>query len=520
MSEALSNSNEKFKGDLENLQVRLGKILDFKLDVDIITNADARLEFFLDEVVNVVESIRDVYAKQNPEVVNIQQQEEEALRGLGFEGVEAVLDKINTVKKLLTDTITNILETQIPDVITPPASGAEIQQGSGNGFEKNTQLIPRLKMLLFILINDCNVSGDNINVRRGSVSEAMMRSEPYVSVNVPELNRVIIVCDEYGNRTDIFDTANLAFQTEGLDHIEAMTKEEKNQYGMKNPGAHTTLLFRKNWSEYLHTYLSNDLPKDSKALKLVERPKTFDTTPRLNKDGFWYDETGEKWGTAKAIGFNITGRGGLHLQSSFKEFLNGADSRIAVSHAVTPKIYKLSEATEFVLNDPELSVFLRKANEQGEWIDSEGNKWGSLVAILFQLTGKVWLARQKDFIEAIATLPKNKILSGTNKIEALKFSDVKAIIENNPEFSVNERAVGEDGFYIDAEGNKWGSKLKISEEISGRSALYHNQEFSELLNGLQTQKIKGGVSSIKAYSLTDVKEAVRKHPSLSRFISQ
>ena len=79
--------------------------------------------------------------------------------------------------------------------------------GSGTGMEKKGKR-PKLKNLLVMLKSEFDIDPDDseaVSIVWGSVDPNMMREEPYCQVTVPELDKVILVCDEYENVTFVFN---------------------------------------------------------------------------------------------------------------------------------------------------------------------------------------------------------------------------------------------------------------------------------------------------------------------------
>ena len=89
----------------------------------------------------------------------------------------------------------NIDETQI---ITP---------GDGS-FEKPREVIPRLKSLLLLLEKGFDIdvkSDEEVEITTGVIRPNMMRSTSYRVVEIFGLGRIVLVCDEVGNTTYVFD---------------------------------------------------------------------------------------------------------------------------------------------------------------------------------------------------------------------------------------------------------------------------------------------------------------------------
>jgi len=116
-----------------------------------------------------------------------------------------------------------------------------LQEGSGS-FERKS-LIPRLRVTLLLLQNqfDVNIEDeDKLKLTKGMVSDSSMRKESYYSIEIPELDRDILICDEEGNATFVFDNKVLSELSITNDSLLRLTKsdlkaliEEYPQMGQK-----------------------------------------------------------------------------------------------------------------------------------------------------------------------------------------------------------------------------------------------------------------------------------------------
>ncbi len=98
------------------------------------------------------------------------------------------------------------------DVYVPPqVLSPKIESGKGEFTEAGVS--QKLESILFLLkeIHGIDLQdSEQIVVTRGAVDKNMMRNEPYYSIEIPGLNRTILVCNEKGNITYILDSEILA----------------------------------------------------------------------------------------------------------------------------------------------------------------------------------------------------------------------------------------------------------------------------------------------------------------------
>ncbi len=121
-------------------------------------------------------------------------------------------------------------------IIVPPDS-VETHALSGQEKFEAKKNIPRLKTLLYILKNDFSVDVEDesqVDITVGEVNEDMFRNESYYIVDVKRINRVILVCDEEGNVTYVFDREGLLQQDISADQLRNMSKTEINRLLREN----------------------------------------------------------------------------------------------------------------------------------------------------------------------------------------------------------------------------------------------------------------------------------------------
>lgn len=292
-------------------------------------------------------------------------------------------------------------------------------------------MLPRLNTLLFILIRECNVPSDQINIKESIDSEKIFRKKPYFSVFVPSLNRLIIVCDESENRTDMFDTSKSDYILMGREKIERLTKEEKDEYSKSHPGSHIKIFFSNNWSDRIFTHLTESLPeKEKDELKIKRRPKDIELALKTDEFGFYTDEYGEKWCSARTASKKLFNNDSLYHNKNFLEMLRNMESKkiSAGVHAVDG--YKFSEIEKEMKNNPEFSAFYRKTDNFGFYTDeTTGEKWCSIDVFSRKVLGHRGVTLNVRFRELAKSAETLKILSRNKIIDAYKVSELEKIIK-------------------------------------------------------------------------------------------
>ncbi len=151
---------------------------------------------------------------------------------------------------------------KINGVILKPASISII--GKGDIEKRVVKIQPRLRYLIEIL-NKNGIYKDDVTIIEGSVDNTMVRSQSYRIVEIPRLNREVLVCNEVGEAT---------FVIEGIWERESLTLVDKNQ--LQDAKGVERIIFddRENWENKLTELLFSDRPVGNKIdIKSVENIK-------------------------------------------------------------------------------------------------------------------------------------------------------------------------------------------------------------------------------------------------------
>ena len=199
-----------------------------------VDNIETFADEALDETVQLTEDVLTEYRKNpnvdpRPTTLDTKAEENEAFKILELPDIQEILESIIKVKEHI-DGLKEYLELGVEKtdtVITPPNEGAvHIAPGSRNFKEK--QLLPRLLTLLYVIEHDFEIPPKNTTIIEGATTKDMMRKTPYVRVEIPDLNRIVYICDEEGNASYVFDAKKLAEKGLKLDDIDVEDKEDKN----------------------------------------------------------------------------------------------------------------------------------------------------------------------------------------------------------------------------------------------------------------------------------------------------
>ena len=291
-------NNSELGAQKETFKNRLSEAIDNPLTLE---NTDTYVDDALGAVINLVEDVVAEYDAQPGAEwqrlgeANGKKHEDAALKYFELEDVEAILrhleDKASQFA-VIGQVIAQVNESS--EVFVPPDSTPVPQAtGSGTGMEKKGKQ-PKLENLLFVLMNDFGIDPDDpeaVSIVRGSVNTNMMREEPYYQVTVPELDKVILVCDEYENVTFVFNgewvrgqvSANRPSKDESARPLTDYTKEELSKLIKDNPGQGARIMATKNFTANLANALKGgfsqqklDKPVDTRYLR---SPKDLPPVP-------------------------------------------------------------------------------------------------------------------------------------------------------------------------------------------------------------------------------------------------
>ncbi len=196
--------------------------------------------------------------------INSKHKEDWAFEYFGLSEINTVLEGLQDLAQILEVTIPELIGSKtiaLNQIITPPDS-KQIEFGDRNGNWENPELLDRLKMLLLLLQTQLGINLDDLpEFQKGIVSSGMMRNESYYNILIPELNKLVFVCNEEGNVTYVFDTRQVEqiYGTQGLrEGLNDFSKEDKNQLIKAYPASGFKLKQQKNRARIMVQLLNTD----------------------------------------------------------------------------------------------------------------------------------------------------------------------------------------------------------------------------------------------------------------------
>ena len=171
-----------------------------------------------------------------------------------LDGLSAKVEEIDIIKN-------SVKQIKEDSVIYLPPDAKDPQITNGLEEYRPAEIVPKVETILFFLQEnyELEIKNKDINILAGKVTQQMMRTEPYVVIDIPKLNRIILACNEKGNITYVF-YQNKIKQTEiQLSELVGYTKKQLDNLidDFENIGIRIT-----------HT--SKFLPKIEKALESME----------------------------------------------------------------------------------------------------------------------------------------------------------------------------------------------------------------------------------------------------------
>lgn len=294
-------NNSELGAQKETFKNRLSEAIDNPLTLE---NTDTYVDYALGAVIKLVDDVVAEYDAQPGAEwqqlgeSNGKEHEDAALKHFGLEDVEGILRNLED-KASQFAVIGQVIAqaNEASDVFVPPDSTPVLQAtGSGTGMEKKDRQ-PKLENLLFVLMNDFGIDPDDpeaVSIVRGSVNTNMMREEPYYQVTVPGIDKVILVCQEYGNATFVFNgewvceqvNSNRSSENEPERPLTDYTKEELSKLIKDNPGQGARIMATKNFTANLANALEGrfsqqelDKPVDTRYLRSSRKSEDLPPVP-------------------------------------------------------------------------------------------------------------------------------------------------------------------------------------------------------------------------------------------------
>jgi len=175
--------------------------------------------------------------------------ENAALRFYGLESVNSYLDFL-AQKDAEIRSLNGVIKKagQVGEVIVRPDSYNPNIVGGNGGEIKEKKMISRVKTVLFILKEDFEVDVSDesqLTLKKGILKDNMMRKTSYFLISAPKIDRTLLVCDEEGNASYVFNNKVLRDKGISEDILIGSTKEELNELIQKAPESGKRVVYSK-----------------------------------------------------------------------------------------------------------------------------------------------------------------------------------------------------------------------------------------------------------------------------------
>lgn len=285
-----SNFRENCNDDYSD---RLDAILSTPLSPE---NINSYADVALDATVELIQDVVSDYNRQ-PTIAfeTATETETAAARYFRMHDIDEVLDHLSLKSEEIAF-LSHVIgkAALVKDVIVPPDTVDTSPSASGENLLEPKNTIERLKTTLFILQNEFGVDVNNpeeISLATGIVKDNMRRDESYYLIDAPKLRRTILVCDEEGNVTYVFNSDNLSKEGLGEADISALSKSQLNELLVANPNIGQRIV-------YSNKYVGN-------IINAIHEPGNLSPTKRLSEPAsYLYPQSPE----------DITSAGGLAIR--------------------------------------------------------------------------------------------------------------------------------------------------------------------------------------------------------------
>ena len=259
MSDTINNPNQNTPNNINPDEVEIDKESDQSQSINSILNTELSVENIdnyaedtFNKLVIFAEQKVEDYKKINPinSIPSGRQTEDAAFEYYGVEDITSILDYIiNENNKIRS--LDNVIarSKKVNNVIVETDNISQnIPAGNGDSF-KEKKLLNRLKTVLYILEKKYQVDTNNENqlkIIEGDIRENMMRRTSYFMLDIAQLNRTILVCDEEGNASYVFNSDALTKKEISNDYLIGLTKSELNELIKSTPELGRRVVYSKN----------------------------------------------------------------------------------------------------------------------------------------------------------------------------------------------------------------------------------------------------------------------------------
>lgn len=249
--------------------------LDFSVKVDEITGRQltpkglrSYADDALEDLIRLINDVTEQYDRQ-PTIAQVhnKEQEDTALSYFGFDPdyINFILDFISSKAEeinKLDDQVSHMRHTRDRTIVAPNTRTPITRSGEGS-FEAKFE--PRLNTVLFLLSNKFGIDldkadPDQIILSDGPLDRNTMRKVSYNVIELPAMNRTILVCDQVGHATYVFDNELLNEQGIAIDTLLSLNPDELRDLFVAHPKLGISLKSTQSYVEDIAS-LMDDIPE-------------------------------------------------------------------------------------------------------------------------------------------------------------------------------------------------------------------------------------------------------------------
>jgi|GEM_PF-4561191 len=259
----------------------------------------------LESLITTLSSVTTSYKEIHPDTPLVGRElEDTATQFFHLPSIPTLLDAISERQEDLKHLQTRIIDHtgMSPEVFVPPSDSEKygIVQGSGRGLEEK-KLIPRLETLIYILEHDLGVTlEDDVKIVSGVTTNAMMREEPYIRVDIKSHDRLVYLCNEEGNATFVFDAEVIKKYVPDIEMLDKMDKTEYKSIIASDQSVGVVLRYHADtWRDEVLQALSEPfslVSKRERSIISVKKQSDFDLMPKRR----------EGWESASSLQRNLS----------------------------------------------------------------------------------------------------------------------------------------------------------------------------------------------------------------------
>jgi hypothetical protein len=239
------------------------KIEKFKEQLDHIIRRELTPENIHGYADEVLSELVDFTNKIDETYSDIGENREERLSILGISSTDEMLDRAIEVDESIKESFTLLQKAETrPSAFVPPDSASEFQIVAGYGGFREKDLIPRTAATLFLLKNDYGINlkdFDELEITKGTLVDDQMRKTSYNMIEAKTLSRIILVCDDEGNRTFVFDLEVLDDIHNYPEYIPSLTLKQLDDFIDRSTSEILSMLTKNQLKE-----LVTNLPKSGR----------------------------------------------------------------------------------------------------------------------------------------------------------------------------------------------------------------------------------------------------------------